>query len=61
MQLPAHRALTAVVAQFDYVQIEANGLHYPKEQAPVADGEEELYEQGTTVILGLTLDHAINH
>ena len=55
MQLPAHQPVTALV-----VQIEANGLHFPKEQAPAAEGEEELYEQGTTVILGLTLDHTIN-
>lgn len=60
MQLPAHRALTTVVGRFDYVQIEANGLHFPKEQAPASEGDEELYEQGTTVILGLTLNHAIN-
>lgn len=64
MQLPAHRPVTSLVAQFDYVQIEANGLHFPKEQAPAAldsDDEEELYEQGTTVVLGLTLNHDINH
>ena len=61
MQLPAHREVSALVAQFDYVQIEANGLHFPKEQAPADEGDEEYYEQGTTVILGLTLDHTINH
>jgi enoyl reductase-like protein len=58
MKAYPNRSITVLAPQFDYFQIEANGLHFPEELAPEpsADNAEELFEQGTTVIMGLTLN-----
>ena len=58
--ITAHRncALNRLAPQFDYVQIESNGLCFPEQ--PGDDSLEEMYAQGTTVVLALTLNHDIN-
>lgn len=59
MSVHQNRSITVLVGQFDYFQIEANGLHFPEELAADSD-DDELFEQGTTVIMSLTLNHDIN-
>ncbi len=44
------------VPGFDYFLIEANGMHYPPEAAPDETGD-ELFEQGTTIIMSLSYAH----
>jgi hypothetical protein len=58
MSVHPHRSITVLAPKFDYFQIEANGKHFPEELAPEID-EEDTYDQGTTVIMGLTLNHDI--
>jgi DNA-binding Lrp family transcriptional regulator len=58
MTVHPNRSVTVLAGKFDYFQIEANGMHFPEELAPDLH-EEELFEQGTTVIMGLTLNHDI--
>lgn len=48
--------INPLIPTFDYFLIEANGMHYPAAAAPEEhEIDEELFEQGTTVILELTL------
>jgi|GEM_PF-4893030 len=64
METHPNRSITVLAPQFDYFQIEANGLHFPEELAPLAplapelaaENAEEFFDQGTTVIMGLTLN-----
>lgn len=53
------RSLAMLAGRFDFFQIEANGMHFPEELAPepIDETDEELFEQGTTVIMALTLNH----
>ncbi|PRC94168.1 Lrp/AsnC family transcriptional regulator [Solimicrobium silvestre] len=52
----SNSAIKALAQKFDFFLIEANGMHYPEQAAPAVDTEtEELFEQGTTVIMELTL------
>ena len=65
LKAPSHQSITALANAFDYFQIEANGLHFPEEMAPEANGKDgddtgDAYRQGTTVIIGLTLNHEVN-
>ena len=57
--ITSHRncSLNRLAPQFDYVQIEANGMCFP-EQAD-QDSLEDMFAQGTTVLLALTLNHDI--
>jgi len=50
-------SLNQLAPRFDYVQIEANGLCFP--ELPASDPQEEVFDQGTTVVLALTLNHDI--
>ena len=50
-------SINQLAPRFDYIQIESNGMCFP--QQPAADGKEELFEQGTTVVLALTLNHPV--
>jgi DNA-binding Lrp family transcriptional regulator len=47
--------ISGLANQFDYFLIEANGVHFPLAAAAVESQEEELFEQGTTVIMELSL------
>ena len=54
--LAALSAIAALANEFDYFLIEANGAHFPVAAAPQElDADEEWFEQGTTVILELSL------
>lgn len=47
-------SLNRLAPQFDYVQIESNGMCFPELKGN--DDPVEVYEQGTTVVLALTLN-----
>ena len=47
-------AIACLAGKFDYFLIEANSKHFPLAAAPL-EVEEELFEQGTTVIMELSL------
>lgn len=50
-------SINQLASQFDYVQIEANGMCFPA--VPASDDQEDFYDQGTTVVLALTLNHPV--
>ena len=50
-------SINQLAPRFDYVRIESNGLCFPASSA--SESEEEMFEQGTTVVLALTLNHPV--
>lgn len=50
-------SINRLAPSFDYVQIEANGMCFPASQD--SDSDEDVFDQGTTFVLALTLNHDI--
>ncbi len=50
-------SINQLAPQFDYIQIESNGKCFPDSSA--SDGKEDIFDQGTTVVLALTLNHPV--